>query len=111
MGMATLGLVVGVALAGEISQLLFGTSKDAELVAASFVGLWAGMYWTQLTNLFPVDARSAAFVSASIANILVTVGATLILVVALDKGPIGVIVGNFPRTPLVYALLVRYPRE
>jgi O-antigen/teichoic acid export membrane protein len=111
MGTATLGLVVGVALAGEISQLLFGTSKDAELVAASFVGLWAGMNWTQLTNLFRVEERSAAFVSASIANILVTVGATLILVVALDKGPIGVIVGNFTGTLAVYAVLVLYRRE
>jgi O-antigen/teichoic acid export membrane protein len=111
MGVATLGLVVGVALAGEISQLLFGTSKDAELVAASFVGLWAGMNWTQLTNLFRVEERSAAFVSASIANILVTVGATLILVVVLDKGPIGVIVGNFTGTLAVYAVLVLYRRE
>ena len=111
MGMATLGLVVGIALASDISQLLFGTSKDADLVAASFVGLWAGMNWTQLTNLFRVEERSAAFVSASIANILVTVGATLILVVALDKGPIGVIVGNFTGTLAVYAVLVMYRRE
>jgi O-antigen/teichoic acid export membrane protein len=111
MGMATLGLVVGVALSSEISQVLFGTSEDADLVAAAFVGLWAGMNWTQLTNLFRVEERSAAFVSASIANILVTVGATLILVVALDKGPIGVIVGNFTGTLVVYAVLVMYRRE
>ena len=111
MGMATLGLVVGVAFASEISQLLFGTTKDAKLVAASFVGLWAGMNWTQLTNLFRVEERSVAFVSASVANILVTVGATLILVVALDKGPIGVIVGNFTGTLAVYSVLVFYRRE
>ena len=111
MGMATLGLVVGVALSSEISQVLFGTSEDADLVAAAFVGLWAGMNWTQLTNLFRVEERSAAFVSASVANILVTVGATLILVVALDKGPIGVIVGNFTGTLAVYAVLVMYRRE
>ena len=111
MGMATLGLVVGVAFAGELSQFLFGTTKDAKLVAASFVGLWAGMNWTQLTNLFRVEERSVAFVSASVANILVTVGATLILVVALDKGPIGVIVGNFTGTLAVYSVLVFYRRE
>ncbi len=111
MGMATLGLVVGVAFASEISQFLFGTTKDAKLVAASFVGLWAGMNWTQLTNLFRVEERSVAFVSASVANILVTVGATLILVVALDKGPIGVIVGNFTGTLAVYSVLVFYRRE
>ena len=111
MGMATLGLVVGVAFASELSQFLFGTTKDAKLVAASFVGLWAGMNWAQLTNLFRVEERSVAFVSASVANILVTVGATLILVVALDKGPIGVIVGNFTGTLAVYSVLVFYRRE
>ena len=111
MAMATLGLVVGVAFAGELSQFLFGTTKDSKLVAASFVGLWAGMNWAQLTNLFRVEERSVAFVSASVANILVTVGATLILVVALDKGPIGVIVGNFTGTLAVYSVLVFYRRE
>ena len=111
MGMATLGLVVGVAFAGELSQFLFGTTEDSKLVAASFVGLWAGMNWAQLTNLFRVEERSVAFVSASVANILVTVGATLILVVALDKGPIGVIVGNFTGTLAVYSVLVFYRRE
>ena len=111
MAVATLGLVVGVAFAGELSQFLFGTTKDSKLVAASFVGLWAGMNWAQLTNLFRVEERSVAFVSASVANILVTVGATLILVVALDKGPIGVIVGNFTGTLAVYSVLVFYRRE
>ena len=111
MGMATLGLVVGVAFSSEISQLLFGTTKDARLVAASFVGLWAGMNWAQLTSLFRVEERSVAFVTASVRNILVTVGATLLLVVVLDKGPIGVIVGNFTGTLAVYSVLVFYRRE
>jgi O-antigen/teichoic acid export membrane protein len=111
MGMATLGLAVGVAFAGQISDVLFDTSDDADLVAAAFVGLWAGMNWTQLTSLFRVEERSVAFVSASVANILVTVGATLILVVALEKGPIGVIVGNFTGTLAVYVVLVFYRRE
>ena len=78
---------------------------------AAFVGLWAGMNYEQLTSLFRVEERSVAFVSASLTNILVTVGATLLLVVALDKGPIGVIVGNFTGTLLVYAILIGYRRE
>ena len=78
---------------------------------AAFVGLWAGMNYEQLTSLFRVEERSVAFVCASLANILLTVGATLVLVVALDKGPIGVIVGNFTGTSLVYLVLVGYRRE
>ena len=111
MGMATLGLAVGLALSGEISQRLFGSSDSSELVMAAFVGLWAGMNYEQLTSLFRVEERSVAFVSASLTNILVTVGATLLLVVVLDKGPIGVIVGNFTGTLLVYAILIGYRRE
>ena len=111
MAMATAGLLAGLALAGPISDVLFGTSDDSELVMAAFVGLWAGMNYEQLTSLFRVEERSVAFVSASLANIFLTIGATLLLVVVLDKGPIGVVVGNFTGTLIVYAVLVGYRRE
>jgi O-antigen/teichoic acid export membrane protein len=111
MGMATLGLALGVALSRQISDLLFGTSGAADLVAASFVGLWAGMNWAQITSLFRVEERSVAYVLATVANILITVGATLVLVVALDKGPLGVIVGNFVGTLSVYIVLLVYRRD
>ncbi|MDW8338174.1 MAG: oligosaccharide flippase family protein, partial [Thermoleophilia bacterium] len=88
-----------------------GSSGDAELVAAAFVGLWAGMNYEQMTSVFRVEERSVAFVAASIANILLTVGATLVLVVALEQGPLGVIVGNFTGTLLVYTALLGARRE
>jgi O-antigen/teichoic acid export membrane protein len=111
MSMATLGLVAGLVLSPEISELLFGSPDDWELVAASFVNLWVNMNYEQLTSLFRLEERSTAFVSASLANIFLTVAATLVLVVALDKGPLGVIVGNFLGTLLVYVALVGYRRE
>ncbi len=111
MSMATLGLVAGLALSPQISQLLFGTPDDWELVAASVVNLWVNMNYEQLTSLFRLEERSTAFVSASLANIFLTVAATLILVVGLDAGPLGVIVGNFAGTLIVYLALVGYRRE
>jgi O-antigen/teichoic acid export membrane protein len=111
MMMATLGLVVGVAFSREISSVLFGSSDEAEVVAAAFVGLWAQMNYEQLTSLFRVEERSVAYVTASLANIALTIAATLVLVVALDAGPLGVVVGNFTGTLLVYAALVGYRRE
>ncbi|MDQ3380794.1 MAG: oligosaccharide flippase family protein [Actinomycetota bacterium] len=111
MAMATAGLAAGLVLSGTIADLLFGSPDDSELVMASFVGLWAGMNYEQLTSLFRVEERSVAFVTASLANILLTIGATLLLVVALDQGPIGVIVGNFTGTLLVYTALIGYRRE
>lgn len=111
MGVATLGLIGGVALSPEISTLLFGSDDDATVVAAAFVGLWAQMNWEQMLSLFRVEERSVAYVSASLVNIGVTITATLVLVVQLDKGPLGVIVGNFIGTLVVYTLLLGYRRE
>jgi O-antigen/teichoic acid export membrane protein len=109
--MATLGLVVVELLAGSISSVLFGTGTHADLVRAAAVGIWAQMNYEQLTSLFRVEERSVAFVLASLANIVITVGATVLLVVALDKGPLGVLVGNFTGTLCVYVALVAYRRE
>jgi O-antigen/teichoic acid export membrane protein len=52
-----------------------------------------------------------AYVIATLANLVVTVGASLILVVALDQGPLGVIVGNWIGTLTVYLVLLGYRRE
>jgi O-antigen/teichoic acid export membrane protein len=111
MVVATIGLVGGLALAPEVATVLFGSDADADVVAAAFVGLWAQMNWEQMLSLFRVEERSVAYVSASLANIGVTIAATLTLVVALDQGPLGVIVGNFVGTLVVYTLLLGYRRE
>ncbi|GIU93770.1 MAG: polysaccharide biosynthesis protein [Gaiellaceae bacterium] len=111
MGMATLGLGLGLLVSAPLADLLFGSAGDAELVAAALVGLWAGMNYEQISSVFRVEERSVAFVTASVANILLTVGATLLLVVAFEQGPLGVIVGNFTGTLLVYAVLLGYRRE
>ena len=111
MATGTAGLVAGLALAGPISELLFDTPAHADLVRASFVGLWAQVNYEQMTSLFRVEQRSVAYLIATLINLTVTVGATLLLVVALDEGPLGVIVGNFTGTLLVYVGLLVYRRE
>jgi O-antigen/teichoic acid export membrane protein len=111
MAMSSAGLVALALLAEPISDLLFGTTGAWKLVLASGVALWAQMNYEQLTNVFRVEERSVAFVAASLVNIALTVGATVLLVVVLDEGPLGVIVGNFTGTLLVYLVLVGYRRE
>jgi O-antigen/teichoic acid export membrane protein len=111
MASATLGLVAGMLLAAPISNALFGTTANDDLVRAAFVGIWAQMNYEQLTSLFRVEERSVAFVLASLANIFITVSATVLLVVVFDKGPLGVIVGNFLGTLCVYLALLGYRRE
>ena len=110
MGTSTLALALGEAFAGPISQALYGSTEHTDLVRAAFVGLWASMNYEQLTALFRVEERSVSYSIASLANVLLTVGATVLLVVVLDKGPVGVLVGNFSGTLAVYAVLLAYRR-
>jgi O-antigen/teichoic acid export membrane protein len=109
MAMSTLGLVLGWIFASAISEFL--KIDDDTLVRAAFIGLWAQMNYEQLTSLFRVEERSVAFVAASIANVLLTIGTTIVLVVGLDEKALGVVVGNFTGTLLVYLALLGYRRE
>src|SRR4051812_50186945 len=105
MAVATAGLALGFVLATPIAHAL-KLGDDPWLVRAAAVGLWAQMNYQQLTNLFRVEERSVQFVVASIANILVTVGATVLLVVGLHKGATGAVVGDFVGTLAVYLVLL-----
>jgi O-antigen/teichoic acid export membrane protein len=109
MASATLGVAAGVLLAEPIADLL--GLDDANLVRAGFVGIWAQMNYEQLTSLFRAEERSTAFVLASLANIAVTIGATILLVVVWEQGALGVIVGNFTGTLAVYLALLAVHRE
>jgi O-antigen/teichoic acid export membrane protein len=110
MATATAGLVLGAVFAGPISQALFSTHDRANLVRAGFVLLWAQMNYEQLTALFRVEERSVAYVAATIANVIVTVGATILLVAVWHEGATGVLVGNFAGTLTVYFVLLAYRR-
>jgi O-antigen/teichoic acid export membrane protein len=106
---ATAGLAAGVLLAEPIADLL--GLDDANLVRAGFVGIWAQMNYEQLTALFRAEERSTAFVLASLANIAVTIAATVLLVVVWEQGALGVVVGNFVGTLVVYLALLAVYRE
>jgi O-antigen/teichoic acid export membrane protein/glycosyltransferase involved in cell wall biosynthesis len=106
---STAGLLVAMLFAGQISSLLQLGSEEG-LVYAAAVGLWAGMNYEQMSALFRAEERSVGYVIASLANILITVGATVLLVVVLHEGPLGVLVGNFIGTLCVYFVLLAYRR-
>jgi len=108
---STAVLIAGIALADPISWLLFGTRGHDGLVIAAFIGLWAAMNYEQMTSLFRVEQRSVAYVTATLVNVAITIAMTVLLVVVFDKGPVGVLVGNFTGTLLVYAALLAYSRR
>jgi O-antigen/teichoic acid export membrane protein len=108
MTMATAGLIVGLVFATPIAHAFNGMTPG--LVRAAFIGLWAQMNYEQLTSLFRVEERSVQFAIASLANVLVTIGATVLLVVVWHQRALGVLVGNFTGTLVVYVVLLAYRR-
>jgi O-antigen/teichoic acid export membrane protein len=110
MAMATIGLVLGVVFAAPLAHVL-GLGSDAGLVRAGAVGLWAQTNYQQLTALFRVEERSTQYAVASVANVLITVVAMVVFVAVFHWGAIGLVVGNFTGTLLVYLVLLVYRYE
>ncbi len=110
MGSATFGLAAGWIAAQPIAEALSLGHGQAWLVRAAFVGLWAQMNYEQLTSLFRVEERPVLFSAATIANLLITVAATVILVVGFHQRAMGVVVGNWIGTLSVYLVLLGYRR-
>jgi O-antigen/teichoic acid export membrane protein len=110
MASASVGLAAGLLLAQPIAELL-GLGDQPGLVRAAFVGIWAQMNYEQLTALFRAEERSTAFVAGSLANIAISVLATVLLVVVFEQGALGVIVGNFIGTLSIYAILLAYRHQ
>jgi O-antigen/teichoic acid export membrane protein len=110
MAMSTLGLILGVVFAASIGHWI-GLGHDPSLVRAGAVGLWAQTNYQQLTALFRVEERSVAYAIASVANVLITVAAMVVFVAAFHWGAIGLVVGNFTGTLIVYFVLLAYRSE
>src|SRR5438046_4790875 len=64
----------------------------------------------QLPASFRVEERSVSYVAATLANVLITVAATILLVVVWHQGALGVLVGNFTGTLAVFVVLLGYRR-
>ncbi|MGH3104584.1 MAG: lipopolysaccharide biosynthesis protein [Gaiellaceae bacterium] len=108
---ATAGLVAGLLLADVVADLLsLGPNQDG-LVRAAFVGLWAQMNLEQLTSLFRVEERSVSFVVAALVRVAITVATTVLLVVVLEQGALGVVLGTATGTLAVFLGLLVYRRE
>ena len=110
MMMSTLGLLLGVVFASAVGHAI-GLGHDPSLVRAGAVGLWAQTNYNQLTALFRVEERSVAYAIASVANVLITVAAMVLSVAVFHWGAIGLVVGNFTGTLIVYVALVLYRTE
>ena len=97
---STVAGLVGLAVAGPLSQLLFG-QRDATLMACGLLGLWAFTNLEIAYALLRVQERRRVFLIASATNVTLTVALTVTLVVVLDLGGRGYVLGNYAASAVV----------
>ncbi|HVD40728.1 MAG TPA: lipopolysaccharide biosynthesis protein [Solirubrobacterales bacterium] len=92
--LSTLGALLALPLAGPLSELLL--EKPApELMRISIGGLWVLTMWEFLLTLFRLEERAQAFFLTTILNVLAAIALTVVLVVVLEEGARGLLVGSY----------------
>jgi O-antigen/teichoic acid export membrane protein len=96
--------LLGLAFAGPLSQLILA-HDDATLMSIGLLGLWAFTNLEVANALLRVEERLALYVRMSIANILLTVTLTVLLVVVHDGGARGYVLGNYGASTVILIAL------
>jgi O-antigen/teichoic acid export membrane protein len=90
----TIGMALLIPFAGPLSELMLGHS-DAALLRIAIFGLWVFTMFEFLLALFRLDERAKAFLVFTVSNVLVTIPATVWLVVVEDEGAKGLLLGQY----------------
>lgn len=81
-------------LAGPLSEALLG-QPDAALARIAIGGLWVLTLSEYLLTLFRLDEQARAFFIVTMLSVLLTIPVTVVLVVFLDLGAIGLLAGSY----------------
>jgi O-antigen/teichoic acid export membrane protein len=98
--LSTLGALVALPFAAPLSELLLPNPEKLggsapELVRIAIGGLWVLTMWEFMLTMFRLEERARAFFVTTILNVLAAIGLTVILVVGLDEGARGLLVGSY----------------
>ena len=92
-------LLIG-AFGEPLSKLVLGF-HDATLMWLTALGIWAYTNLEAAYAVLRVDERARPYLIASMTNVLLTIGLTVVLVVPLDQGARGMLLGNYGASTVV----------
>jgi O-antigen/teichoic acid export membrane protein len=92
--LSTLAALVALPFAGPLSELLLGESAP-ELMRIAIGGLWVLTMWEFMLTLFRLEERARAFFLTTILNVVAAIALTVVLVVGLDEGARGLLLGSY----------------
>lgn len=96
--------------AGPLSELLLG-EPDPALARVAIAGLWVLTLSEYLLTLFRLDERARPYFTVTMISVLLTIPVTVILVVPLGLGAIGLLAGSYGTGVAVVTGLIVYHRR
>ncbi len=96
--------VVLAVLAGPLSRVVLGY-RDPAIFRVAVLGLWAFTNLELAYGILRVDERLRTYALASLSNVLLTVGASVVLVVGLGRGAEGLLLGNYGASTLILGVV------
>jgi O-antigen/teichoic acid export membrane protein len=92
--LATLGGLVLLPFAGPISEALLDESAPG-LARIAIGGLWVLTLWEFMLTLFRLEERARAYFLTTLLNVLASIALTVVLVVGLEEGARGLLLGTY----------------
>jgi O-antigen/teichoic acid export membrane protein len=92
--LATAAAILALPFAAPISEALLDSSEPG-LTRIAIGGLWVLTLHEYLLTLFRVEERAKAFFGVTIANVLVAIALTVVLVVGEGEGARGLLLGSY----------------
>ena len=96
----TVAALAGVAFSGSLSRSLLG-ARDPVLFDFAMLGVWAFTNLEIAYALLRADERTGTYMRASLANVTMTIGLTIVLVVGDHDGARGLLAGNYIASSVV----------
>ena len=98
--LSTLGALIALPFAGPLSELLLPDPEELggsapELVRIAIGGLWVLTMWEFMLTLFRLEERARAYFVTTILNVIAAIALTVVLVVGLDEGARGLLIGSY----------------
>jgi O-antigen/teichoic acid export membrane protein len=103
--LVTIAALAALPFAAPISEALLGHAVVAELaskgqsatdlVRIAIGGLWVLTLYEFLLTLFRLEERARAYFTVTLANVLLTIALTVVLVVGEDEGARGLLLGSY----------------
>jgi O-antigen/teichoic acid export membrane protein len=96
----TIAAIVLVVAAVPLSRVVLGY-RDPTIFRIAVLGMWSFTNLELAYGLLRVDERLRLYAIASLSNVLMTIAASLVLVVGLGKGAEGLLLGNYGASTIV----------